>query len=171
MALGEMAVAIDEFELFHGVVLTKLVRSDRPVTLRMIETRPSELWSAYTLNDEVDLFIKHSTKPRDTVRGGQGRSWSFVFGPEQVKQMAASKARRRLYAALVGGSTLVKDSGRCVCLLTPREIEQLLDLSSSSQQTVTVKLIPGKNLRVYRDRTEKLKVPQNRLEKWEIPGS
>lgn len=37
-------MAIDEFELFHGVVLTKLVRSDRPITLRMIETRPREAW-------------------------------------------------------------------------------------------------------------------------------
>ncbi len=28
---------IREFELFHGAALTKIVRSDRPMTLRMIE--------------------------------------------------------------------------------------------------------------------------------------
>jgi activator of HSP90 ATPase len=46
-----------EFELFHGGVITKIVRSERPVTLRLIETKPEEKWSTYTLNDKVDLFI------------------------------------------------------------------------------------------------------------------
>jgi hypothetical protein len=30
-------MTIKQFELFHGAVLTKLVRSDRPITLRMID--------------------------------------------------------------------------------------------------------------------------------------
>jgi len=164
-------MAVDEFELFHGVVLTKLVRSERPITLRMIETRPGEAWSAYTLNDEVDLFIKHSTTPRDTVRGGEGRAWSFVFGADQLRQMAASKAKGGVYVALVGGTRQIKDTQRCVCLLDPQEVSGLLDLSSTAQQALTVKLISGKSLRVYHGHEEKFKVPQNRLEKWQIPGS
>jgi hypothetical protein len=35
-------MSVHEFELFHGIVLTKLIRSDRPITLRMFETKPSE---------------------------------------------------------------------------------------------------------------------------------
>jgi hypothetical protein len=161
-------MGIDEFELFHGVVLTKLLRSERPITLRLIETRPAESWSAYTVND-VDLFIKHSTTPSSTVRGGEGRSWTFVFGVHQLGQMASSKAKAGVYAALVGGSRQIKDSQRCVCLLAPEQVKQVLDFSSPSQQAVTVKLIPGKSLRVS-GRKEKFKVPQNRLDKWEVPG-
>jgi len=163
-------MAIDEFELFHGVVLTKLLRSEKPITLRMIETRPGEAWSAYTLNDEVDLFIKHSTTPRSTVRGGEGRSWPFVFGIDQLGQMGASKAKGGVYVALVGGSRQIKDTQRCVCLLEPGEIKELLDFSSPLQQALTVKLIPGKSLRVYSAHKMRFKIPQNRLEKWEVPG-
>ena len=163
-------MAIDEFELFHGVVLTKLLRSERPVSLRMIETCPGERWSAYTVNDEVDLFIKHSTTPRAIARGGEGRSWGFVFGLDQLRQMAASKAKGGVYVALVGGSRQVKDPQRCVCLLLPDEVNAVLDFSSPSQQALTVKLISGKSLRVYSGGKEKFKVPQNRLERWDVPG-
>jgi hypothetical protein len=164
-------MAISEFELFHGVVLTKLLRSKRPISLHMIEARPGERWSAYTVNGEVDLFIKHSTTPRATVRGGEGRSWPFVFGLRQLRQMAESKARGGVYVALVGASRQVKDSQRCICLLTPEEVKELVDCSLRSQQSVTVRLIPGKSLRVYRGRRAKFKVPQSRLDKWEVPGS
>lgn len=137
----------------------------------MIETRPSELWSVYTLNGEVDLFIKHSTKPRNTTRGGVARSWSFVFGRDQLRQIGTSRANGGVYVALVGGSTQVKDSRRCVCLLYPDEVKQLLDFSSPSAQAITVKLIQGKSLRVYRRGRATLIIPRNRLEKWEVPGS
>lgn len=39
------AVSIREFELFHGAALTKIVRAERPVTLRLIETRPDDAWA------------------------------------------------------------------------------------------------------------------------------
>jgi len=163
-------MAIDEFELFHGVVLTKLVRSERPVTLRMIETHPDEAWSAYMLNDEVHLFVKHSTNPR-RVADGEGRSWTFVFGADQVRQMGVSKARGGVYIALVGASRQVKDPGRCVCLLSPEQIKELLTFSPDAPQTITVRLLPRKKLRVYKARRERFKVPQNRLEQWEVPGA
>jgi hypothetical protein len=47
-------MSVHEFELFHCMFLTKLVQSDRPITLRMFETKPSEEWSIYKLNDAVD---------------------------------------------------------------------------------------------------------------------
>lgn len=46
-ALGRLkrpqAMSVKEFELFHGAVLTKLLRSEKPVALRLIETRPWEV--------------------------------------------------------------------------------------------------------------------------------
>ena len=56
-------MSIKDLELLHGAVLTKLVRSDNPITLRMIETNRNEARSAYTLNDEVILYIKYHKKP------------------------------------------------------------------------------------------------------------
>ena len=163
-------MTVHEFELLDGVVLTKLVRSDRPITLRMIETRPDEACSAYKLNDEVDLFIKHRTTSR-SLAGGKGRSWSFVFGIDQLQQMSKSTARAGVYIALVCASRQVKDPQRCVCLLYPREVKELLDFSVPAQQPITIKYSPGRSLRVYKGRKETYKVPQNRLEKWSVPGS
>jgi hypothetical protein len=146
-------MAVDEFELFHGVVFTKLLRSQRPVTLRLIETKPGEAWSAYTINDEIDLFIKHSASPRLFSRGKGGKSWSFVFGTAQLAQMAASAVKRPLYVALVGGSRNIKDTMK-VCLLEPDQITELVDFSSSTTQAITVRYIPRGKLRVFKDKRE-----------------
>jgi hypothetical protein len=64
-------MAVHEFELFHGIALTKLVRAERPISLRMIKTRPGEAWSAYTINNEVELFLKHSTMPSKLEKGAR----------------------------------------------------------------------------------------------------
>lgn len=136
----------------------------------MIETRPTEAWAAYTLNDAVDLFMKHSTTPISTSRRGGGRYWSFVFGPGQLRQMKNSRPNRHLYVVLIGGSAQLKDTQKwSVCLLEPDEVEELLDFSLTFQQAITVMLSSGKQLRVYRERKE-IKVPQNRLDKWRVPG-
>jgi hypothetical protein len=79
-------VYIKEFELFHGALLTKLVRSEKPLTLRLIETRMDDSWSTYTINDQVRLLVKHSLNPRKLSRVKNGRAWSFVFSKNQVAQ-------------------------------------------------------------------------------------
>jgi hypothetical protein len=164
-------MSVREFELFHGVVLTKLLRSQRPVNLRMIETRPGEMWSAYTINDEVDLFIKHSTTPRNVARGRGGRSWPFVFGLKQLQQMAQSGAKRPVWVALVCGSRDAKDDDMQVCLLHPSQMAQLVDTSVGAQQTVTVRYVPRGKLRVFKGRREHCLVSQRRLDEWDVPGS
>jgi len=165
-------MSVSEFQLFHGIVLTKLVRSDRPITLRMIETRPNEAWSSYTLNsDAADLYIKHSTVWRQTERGVKGRSWSFVFGVNQLRQMAASEKARPVYVALVCGASDTKTKDMQVCLLEPQHLHDLLQPSLDRQQAITVSYHPGINLRVFKDRKERFKIPQGALEKWRVPGS
>ena len=163
-------MSVHEFELFHGIVLTKLARSDRPITLRMIETRPSKAWSAYTLNDEVDLYVKYSTTPRSVVRGEAGKSWSFTFGTDELRQMKLSIARRQTYIALVAGRSDTKDDFMQVCLLFPDEISNLIDFALPSQQNLTIRYIPRKKLRVIKDRREKFLIAQNRLDQWDVPG-
>jgi hypothetical protein len=59
-------MAIRQFELFHGAVLTKLVRRGQRVALTMIETSPNDPWAVYTINDAVDV---HSLGREAPFRG------------------------------------------------------------------------------------------------------
>lgn len=164
-------MGIREFEVFHGSVLTKLVRSDRPITLRMIETKPGEAWAAYTINDEVELFVKHSTNARPQARQKGAYSWSWVFNPDQIKQMNKLRKKRPVYAALVGGRKSIKRGKMQVCLLNPEQLDRLIDYSNPNAQSVTVKYVPGKQLRVFSDRKIELLVPQSALDQWVVPGN
>lgn len=166
----EITMAIKQFELFHGAVLTKLLRSDRPVTLRMIETRPGEAWAVYTINDEVDLFVKYSITARKLTRRQGALSWTFVFSPEQISQIRKLQAERDVYAALVCGRKDIKTGGLQTCLLRPDELEHLLDFNDASQQSLTVRYVPRKKLRVYSGHRVELLVAQNALDEWDVPG-
>ena len=161
-------MGIDIFACLHGAALTKLLRAEQPVTLRMIETRPRDSWSAYLLNDAALLFVKYSTK-REQIRGGF--SWRFTFSTAQLEQI--SRSPYEVYVALVCGTESLNDlkKGSCVCLLEPKELHQVIDLKATAPQGMTVRWYPGKSLRVMKEGREMLKIPQNRLEKWQIPGA
>lgn len=109
-------MSVHEFELFHGAVLTKLVRSDRPVTLRMIETRPAEAWAAYTINLDVLLLIKYSTTFRSLKRQ-PGRAWTFAFSPAEVHCLGSGPNGKQSFAALVCANRALDRKGMALCLL------------------------------------------------------
>lgn len=162
-------MAIQEFELYHGAVMTKLLRSDKPTSLRLIETKPKETWATYTLNDTVDLFISYSKQARTVTRGENGTSWSFVFSANQLKQMQPSP--RPVWLALVcsynGASEKEKKQ---ICLLDPEQVESLIDYNAK-QDNVTIKKPDGQGqLRVIKDYEEQFYVPQSRLDNWNVPG-
>ena len=164
-------MAVREFELFHGAVLAKLVRSDRPITLRMIETNPSEAWSTYIINDQVKLVIKHCTKQRKLARVDGAVSWTFVFGPEQLRQLQSDGPGQEVWAALVGGTSDVKRDTMQVCLLDSDQIWSVLDMQAASPVSITIRYEPGKQLRVMYQRKAAFYVPQGRLDNWVVPGS
>ena len=156
------------FELFHGAVLAKLVRQDRPTTLRLIETKPSDSWATYRINDEVNLLIKHSANPRHPKREPDAAAWQFTFTPEQLKQVTPPGT----WAAPVCGSFEPDSRQMEVWLLDPLQVAQLLFLDRVEPQSVTVKRLPGRRLSVTRTRFgEELIVAWDRLEKWAVPGS
>jgi len=158
---------VREFELFHGAVLTKLVRSDHPTTLRMIETKPGESWSAYTLNDEITLILKHSATPHQLKRERGSFRWQFTLSPEQIQQLSAANS----WLGLACGSRRIGKAPMEVCLLNPGDVDRLIDKSSLVQQSVLVKYLPGKSLRVSSSMIDELIIPRNRLDEWQIPGS
>ncbi len=161
---------VRESELFHGAVLTKLLRSEKPVALRLIETRPGENWSTYTLNDTVDLFVSYSKSPRSISRKGFcGTSWTFVFSQNQVRQMNPKKGRP-VWVALVCGKSDRSKGDMHVCLLDPEQVAETVDFTGE-QQSLTVRKPDSRGkLRVFKDRHERFLIAQSRLDKWEVPG-
>ena len=164
-------MSIREFELYHGAVLTKVLRSDKPVALRLVETKPAENWSTYILNDTVELFITHSKSPRSVLRGGGGTSWSFVFSKNQLRQMDQTQTTRPVWVAMVCGKKIPSDCDMQVCLLDPDQLAEVIDFKAD-QQSLTVRKPNGKGrLRVFKDRYERFLVAQSRLDGWEVPGA
>lgn len=158
---------IHKFELMHGAVLTKLCRNDQPIALSLIETR-NEQRAVYWVNDEVVLYIKHSTTPRDTEQRRVSTSWRFTFYPEHIALIA--QYRTVTYLALVCARA---DQSGEICLLHPDEIERCLDLNSrETQQWLAVEAEPRQRLRAFGrlNSSEKLVIARDRLDKWQVPG-
>lgn len=164
-------MAVKEFELFHGAVLTKLLRSKRPTNLCMVETAPGEAWSTYTVNNEVRLLVKHSTNQRKLERQSGGLSWTFGFSLEDLRKLQPGSDGKKVFAVLVCGGKDVKRDVMQVCFLLEEEIPRALDIHSPKPCSLTIRYSPGKELCVLRDRRVALRVPQGRLERWVIPGS
>ena len=165
---------VHEFEAYHGIVLTKLLRSGRPTTLCMVETNPKQAWAAYKINDEVTLYIKYRTGPHTLSRGKGGQSWTFVLSPSELGRIRALQGDGQIHLVLVCGKKAISggDSGMRTCLLESSKLQTVIDLGSDSQQMITVKYQPGKSLRVTGSaRAEPLIVSRNALDKWTIPGS
>ena len=140
---------VKEFEIFHGAVLTALVRRDEPLSLSMIETQPSEAWSTYRINDSANLLVKHSTN-RVSRQRNNATVWQFTFSPAQMKQLRKGPA----WAALVCGSGNLKHDME-VCLLSPEELRLLLEIESDQQQSLTIKDVPRQYLRASSGHHEK----------------
>lgn len=164
-------MSIKEFHLFHGAVLAKLIRSGKPISLSLIETKPEDSWAAYTINDEVDIFMKHSTSPHELKRNDGGYSWVFVFNSDQLAQLKEIQKKRPVYIALICGHKSVKAGRMEICYLNPEEVCEVLDFESTEQQSITVRYNTGaKKFRVIQGREEKLMISLNELDAWDIPG-
>ena len=158
---------IKQFEIFHGIALTKLLRSEKPVSVRLIETKPTEDWQVYAIND-VDLFIKHRAISKPLARKKGGHSWRFIFSPTEVSRI--NKKARPVYVALICGQPYIQDEME-ICFLYPEQVEETISLDGNKSASVTVRSEPSKSLRVIVHRKEKLTVSRNAIEKWEILGS
>jgi len=165
---------VKEFELFHGIVLTKLLRSEKPTTLRMIETNPQQAWAAYDINDEVTLYVKYRTGPHTLSRGQGGQSWAFAFSSSELEKIRSLEGERQVYLALVCGKKSITsgDCGMRTCLLEPDKLPRIIDVAAKGQQTITVKYLPGKSFRVSGSAsTQPVIISRNALDHWTVPGS
>lgn len=159
-------MAIKDFELYHGAVLTKILRKERPLTLTLIETNTSESWSAYRISDNTKdaiLYMKYCSVPNVTKKHTR---WQYIFNKEHLKELKKYK-NDNIYLALIGLQRNIKDKPMEICLLRKEEIINAIDIDSEFQQNFTVFCEPNRKLRVRGTRTNhnEIKVERSRLDK------
>jgi hypothetical protein len=189
LADGGTEMRIQDFELYHGALLTKLVRGDRPITIRMIETDADDCWSAYTIDDAVTIYTKASGHGcfREADKSVK---WTFTFQSRHLAKLAELSQQHSTYVALVCANhrlpprvpvtlgdpqvewerwldleNALRKKRTGICFLDPEEWRSLLDLDDDRTQSIAVQLGKRKAFVV----NDNLRVPQNRIEKWEIP--
>lgn len=140
-------MAIKDFELYHGAVLTKILRKDMPLTLTLIETNTSESWSAYKITDnnkDAILYMKYCAVPYNTKKHTR---WQYIFNREHLKELKRYE-QNDIYLALIGVQKSIKNKPMEICLLRKEEILKAINLDSELQQSITVICEKNKSLRV-----------------------
>lgn len=167
---------VKEFELLHGIVLTKILRTNG-ATLKLVETDAKKAWAAYTINNEVIVYIKYSLTNREAQKEGK-LVWTFPFQPSELAKLIQLRQaeNKGVYAALVCGTPNIEEVKKMqVCLLEPEQIYACMDLNSRTIQSISVEYRSGASLRAYGSKNaeekKKLTVSRNKLDEWKIPGS
>lgn len=107
---------IGELETYHGVALTRLVRSAEPVHIQCCGR------SAYVLSERVGLYVKYSTSRMSP--------WAFSFSRAHQEEIEALAAElRATFIALVCGTDGI------ACLSTA-ELGRVLDEDYQSVEWV-----------------------------------
>jgi len=168
-------MSIREMELFHGAVLAKLFRSDRPVSLRMVEMDFEQSRRAYLVNDMAYIYVKHSKNSREGTREPTF-TWIFNFRNNHIEDLRKLKRNKKdVYLALVCGQPEVSSRDPAeICFLDWNQIWKCLDTHNQGiQQSIMVKYQKGCSFRVWGTKNSSIKainVNQNALSDWEVPG-
>jgi hypothetical protein len=141
-------MGVNNKELFHGAVLTKLISIDKPISLRLIELNVDQSRSAYLIDTDSYIYIKSSKNPKPSTRDPGVLTWHFTFNTKHLKELNDLRKEKDVCLALVCGQTMIgKDKQEDVELDNPIEIGFLdwdsinscLDLTKQEQQYITVK--------------------------------
>lgn len=154
-----MTTKVKVFELFHGACLTRLIRRDKPLTMRLIEVDSTQSWSTYRVND-VDLFIKHCANPRRLKTGRT--SWTFPFGDNQIERIM-----KGCHVALICGAERVKDHME-ICFIEHESVGRLL---ADSAKSITVSMQANQSFRVKSAAvSEKMVISRSAIDTFEVPA-
>ena len=165
-------MSIKQFELFHGAVLTKLLRNDKPVTLRLVERTARDPWAAYRVNDACCVYIKYRTTFRLDAYSGETAIYDFLFTKTELSAIRSMPENLPVYFALVCASDKTDAKYMQVCFIEPDEFSQFAGSTTLSSLTISVWSQDGKGMRAKSKATEKpLIIPRSRLDNWEAPGA
>lgn len=162
-------------EFFHGAVLAKLFRSDKPVSLRMVEMDFEQSRRAYLVNDMAYIYIKHGKNPLKKKRQ-PALSWTFAFSSNHTSDLQRLKGNgKEVYLALVCGHEVVSRNNPAeICFINWSQIWECLDSEKlNEQQFITVKYQKSHSFRVWGIKNtsiDPILVNQDSLVDWEVPG-
>jgi hypothetical protein len=148
---------ISKFELYHGVVLSQIIRSPQ-ISLKLLDKNTDIEWSAY------EIFVKDIThkvfvKSTSNVRKGRkGIEYSvFTFSKSDILRLRRIESHKNLLICLVCAN-------REICTLEWEDIDAMRLLFETTPTAVIVSW--EKNTRLHvKCRGESLNytVPRNRL--------
>lgn len=160
-------MSIKNFELFHGAVLTKMIRNDKSTSIIMVETEAKSLWALYKINDQVSVYVKYRTKNIISKKNVNKTSWTFSFSQEEFDKIYLMSVNDNIYFAFVCGNMELKKWME-VCFI---KRQQFLDLMGNDNKLIHVVNENGKSLRIKSPFYKKgFIIPRNALDEWEIPG-
>ncbi|QDT48912.1 hypothetical protein Pan258_29590 [Symmachiella dynata] len=158
---------IQQYEFLHGCVLTAIMRSDRPSTVRLIETDVNSAWSMYKVND---AFIHIKPRTTSTVqKRDSSRNWQFTFSRSELEKIKANESN----VVLVCANSNIKTKDKMWRILIDFEtFEELVDLDGlPAQDSISAKYRPNaKKIDISGGGITVLIAPKALLD-WEIPGS
>ncbi len=155
---------MQDFDLFHGLLLARMARAAPGRSLHLAEVEPAEAWTSLTLDGRLGVVIRHRPLPRKLRRKDGGISWRFAFTAEQMVRLRRLGGAAPVALALVCGR---RAAGRAeACLLAPREVGVVLDTVSFLAQGLTVLALPRKELWVSARGRTRLKVPRRSVADW-----
>jgi len=170
-------MAITERELFHGVVLAKLLRKvpdEAQKRLRLYEFFDDKSSSAYQIDAKEFLYIKHSKSPKPMTSKGYDLEWNFSYSLEHLQEIKELHLEAHVYTALVCGKQDIGEIKQMeICFLSPERLRDFINLDSDKPQWIKVASMKKKgcSLRVWGTRNgaqDTQTIPQNEFDKWRL---
>lgn len=150
-------MALSKFELYHGVVLSQIIRSPR-ISVKMLEKSDDFEWSAYEITDN-SITHKVFVKSTSIVRLGRKEKHysSFTFSEADIIKLREIDTGKNLLVCLVCADNEV-------CTLEWEDIDNMRLLFEKDVASVIISWRINSRLHVKcRGKVLDYTIPRNRL--------
>ncbi len=132
--LGGITMTISQKSFYHGAALIEITRHKSFTSMNLAPHSTSS--SAYQVNHDIGIYIKHTTKTNQD-------SWRFTFTPSHQKELLQLRKRydNKTHIILV-----CDDIG--ICSVTYDIFFSCIDLSNTDQEWFEVYRYQGGSFRV-----------------------
>jgi len=121
----------DEFELYHGAALCRIVHDDRLKSIRLLSKNSN---SSYLVNNRIGIYVKYSTK--------RMAPWTFTFSSVHVAELLDLGSKtEKAYLVLV-----CKDDG--IACLDLEEVKTVMDISLGRNQGISASRRPREEYKI-----------------------
>ncbi len=129
---------IKEFEFYHGTIFSKLIHYfTEGISIKQYQSSSN---ASYIFNNEIGIYIKHSTKRMSP--------WRYNFLKIHIDEiLKISKDFEFVFILLV----CEKDG---VVILSLKDFKHVLDINGSDSEWISVSRLPGKEYTIKGSKSE-----------------